>query len=170
VIVPPDSGRRVTAYLSPQSHRPSVREVHNLEDFATRMAWRTMQNSKVFTRAELEAKGIEWVTDAVQMGWGWFGGGGGGRDRNDLDHDCVAIKNGGPAYISLESLMVEEIETVEVYKIGGGVSATPFPPGQGVRIVNSRRASVPKVQPTNSGEAGLQNRGKRCALVYVWLR
>ena len=54
VIVPPDSGRRITAYLAPQSHPPSVREVHNLEDFATRMAWRTVQNSKVFTRAELE--------------------------------------------------------------------------------------------------------------------
>ena len=105
VIVPSDSGRRITAYLTPQSRPPSVREVHNLEDFATRMAWRTVQNSKVFTRAELEARGVEWVTDAVQMGWGWFGVT--DRDRNDLDHDCVAVKNGGPAYIHLESLMVE---------------------------------------------------------------
>jgi hypothetical protein len=163
VIVPPDSGRRITAYLSPQSHPPSVREVHNLEDFATRMAWRTIQNSKVFTRAELEAKGIEWVTDAVQMGSGWVAGG------MDLDHDCVAVKNGGPAYISLQSLMVEEIETIEVYKT---TSAGPTPPrpGQGARIVNNRRTSVPQVQATNSHEAGLQNRGKRCALVYVWLR
>jgi len=164
VIVPPDSGRRVTAYLTPQSRPPSVREVHNLEDFATRMAWRTVQNSKVFTRAELEARGIEWVTDAVQMGWGWVAGG------SDLDRDCVAVKNGGPAYISLESLMVEEIETIEVYKATASVSMTKLPPGIGARVVNNRRASVPQVQATNSREAGIMNRGKRCALVYVWLR
>ena len=164
VIVPPDSGRRITAYLAPQSHPPSVREVHNLEDFATRMAWRTVQNSKVFTRAELEAKGIEWVTDAVQMGSGWVAG------SVDLDRDCVAVRNGGPAYISLQSLMVEEIETIEVYKSAGSAGPMPLPPGQGVRVVNNRRTSVPQVQATNSREAMLQNRGKKCALVYVWLR
>ena len=158
VIVPPDSGRRITAYLSPQAHPPSVREVHNLEDFATRMAWRTIQNSKVFTRAELEAKGIEWVTDAVQMGSGWV------ADGRHLDHDCVAIRNGGPAYISLESLMVEEIETIEVYKTSSVGGPVPLPPGQGLRIANNRRASVPQVQASNSREAGLKNRGKRCAL------
>lgn len=169
VIVPSDSGRRITAYLTPQSHPPSVREVHNLEDFASRMAWRTVQNSKVFTRAELEERGIEWVTDAVQMGWGWFGVT--DRERNDLDHDCAAVKNGGPAYVMLESLMVEEIETIEVYKALPSISLTKLPAGQGTRILNNnRRASVPQIQPTNSREASLQNRGKRCALVYVWLR
>ncbi|HWJ12265.1 MAG TPA: carboxypeptidase-like regulatory domain-containing protein [Gemmatimonadaceae bacterium] len=169
VIVPPDSGRRVTAYLTPQSHPPSVREVHNLEDFATRMSWRTVQNSKVFTRAELEAREIEWVTDAVQMGWGWVGGAD-PRGGNDLDHDCVAVKNGGPAYISLESLMVEEIETIEVYKAMPSINLTRLPAGQGARIVNNRRVSVPQIQPSNSHEAAVQNWGKRCALVYVWLR
>ena len=168
VIVPSDSGRRITAYLTPQSHPPSVREVHNLEDFASRMAWRTVQNSKVFTRAELEERGIEWVTDAVQMGWGWFGVT--DRDRNDLDHDCVAVKNGGPAYIHLESLMVEEIETIEVYKALPSITMTRLPAGQGARIMQSGRVSVPQIQPTNSREASIQNRGKRCALVYVWLR
>jgi len=169
VIVSPDSGRRVTAYLTPQSHPPSVREVHNLEDFASRMAWRTVQNSKVFTRAELEARGIEWVTDAVQMGWGWVGGVT-DRDRNDLDHDCVAVKNGGPAYVNLESLMVEEIETIEVYKALPSINMTGLAPGTGARIVNNRRASVPQISPSNSREASIMNRGKRCALVYVWLR
>lgn len=169
VIVPPDSGRRITAYLTPLSHAPSVREAHNLEDFATRMAWRTVQNSKVFTRAELEARGIEWVTDAVQMGWGWVGGVT-DRDRNDLDHDCVGVKNGGPGFVHLESLMVEEIETVEVYKALPSISMTRLPPGQGARIVNNARASVPQVQASNSREASIENRGKRCALVYVWLR
>jgi hypothetical protein len=169
VIVPPDSGRRITAYLAPLSHARSVREVHNLEDFASRMSWRTVQNSKVFTRAELEARGIEWVTDAVQMGWGWVGGVTDG-DRNDLDHDCVAIKNGGPAYVNLESLMVEEIETIEVYKALPSINMTRLPAGQGARIVNSRRASVPQISPSNSREASIENRGKRCALVYVWLR
>lgn len=164
VIVPSDSGRRITAYLTPRSRPPSVREVHNLEDFATRMAWRTVQNSKVFTRAELEEKGIEWVIDAVQMGSGWVGG------RQDLDHDCVAVKNGGPAYVSLQSLMVEEIETIEVYKTAAIAGPAPLPPGQGARVVNNRRASAPRIQATNSREAMLENRGKLCALVYVWLR
>jgi len=165
VIIPPDSGRRITAYLAPQSHPPSVLEVHNLEDFATRMAWRTVQNSKVFTRAELEEKGVDWVQDAVQMASGWLAG------TVDFDHDCVAIKNGGPATISLQSLMVEEIETVEVYKAEARANFTSFAPGQGAHVVNSRRASVPQIQATNSREAALKNRGKRCApLVYVWLR
>jgi Carboxypeptidase regulatory-like domain len=164
VIVPSDSGRRITAYLTPQSHLPSVREVHNLEDFATRMAWRTVANSKVFTRAELEEKGIEWVNDAVQMGSGWFGG------REHLDRDCAAVKNGGPSYVNLESLTVEEIETVEVYKTAAIAGPAPMPPGQRARVVNNRRVSAPQVQATNSGEATLQNRGKHCALVYVWLR
>jgi carboxypeptidase family protein len=164
VIVPSDSGRRITAYLTPQSRPPSVREVHNLEDFATRMAWRTVANSKVFTRAELEEKGIEWVIDAVQMGSGWVGG------TQDLDRDCVAVRNGGPAYLSLQSLMVEEIETIEVYKTSAIAGPAPLPPGQGARVVNNRRASAPQIQATNSREAMLQNRGKRCALVYIWLR
>ena len=164
VIVPSDSGRRITAYLTPQSRPPSVREVHNLEDFATRMSWRTVANSKVFTRAELEEKGIEWVMDAVQMGSGWVGG------AQDLDRDCVAVRNGGPAYLSLESLMVEEIETIEVYKTAALAGPAPLPPGHGARVVNNRRASAPQIQATNSREAALKNRGKRCALVYVWLR
>jgi hypothetical protein len=171
VTVPPDSGRRITAYLTPQSRPPSVREAHNLEDFATRMAWRTVANSKVFTRAEPEAQGVEWVTDAVQMGWGWVGGFT-DHDRNDLDLDCAAVKNGGPAYVDLESLTVEEIETIEVYKTAStsGTMPRPFAPGQGPSIANTRRASVPQVQATNSGAAVRQNRGKRCALVYVWTR
>lgn len=165
VIVPPDSGRRITAYLSPRSGPVPVREVHNLEDFATRMSWRTVANSKVFTRAELEEKGIEWVQDAVQMGSGWVGG------RQDLDHDCVAIKNGGPAFIHIESLMVEEIETIEVYKTGAIAGPSPPPPGQGrLRIAGNRRTSSPKIQPTNSREAMLENLNKTCALAYVWLR
>ena len=169
VIVPADSGRRITAYLTPQSHAPSVREAHNLEDFASRMAWRTVSNSKVFTRAELEARGIEWVTDAVQMGWGWVGGVT-DRDRNDLDLDCVAVKNGGPAFVQLQTLMVEEIETIEVYKALPSINMTRMPAGQGARIVQSSRVSVPQIAPTNSREASIENRGKRCALVYVWLR
>ena len=169
VIVPADSGRRITAYLAPLSHEHAVREAHNLEDFGTRMAWRTVANSKVFTRAELEERGIDWVTDAVQMGWGWFGGGS-IRDRNDLDHDCVAVKNGGPGYIEMETLMVEEIETIEVYKALPSISMTHMPAGQGARIVNNPRVSVPQVQAANSHEAAVKNWGKRCALVYVWTR
>jgi hypothetical protein len=65
--------------------------------------------------------------------------------------------------------VVVEIETIEVYKTTSA-GPTPLPAGQGARVVNNRRTSVPRVQATNSGEAGLQNRGKRCALVYVWLR
>ena len=169
VIVPPDSGRRITAYLAPLSHERSVREAHNLEDFGTRMAWRTVSNSKVFTRAELEEQGIDWVTDAVQMGWGWFGGGS-PRDGNDLDHDCFAVRNGGPEAIGLETLMVEEIETIEVYRALPSISMTRMPAGQGARIMNNSRVSVPQVQTSNSREAAIKNRGKRCALVYVWTR
>ena len=80
------------------------------------------------------------------------------------------MKNGGPAYIQLASLTVEEIETIEVYKALPSISMTRLPAGQGARIVNNARVSVPQVQASNSREASIENRGKRCALVYVWLR
>jgi hypothetical protein len=161
-IIPSDSGRRVTVYLTPQSRAPTVLEAHVLEDLSDRLAWGTSRNSRVYTRPELLAKHIEWVTDAVQMGFGTFG-----ANRPILDRDCFAVKNGGPGSIMLKDLTVDEVDLVEVYFS----APMTIPMGaRGAETVRSKRSSIPQVPLENSREAGLANRGKNCTTVYVWLR
>ena len=119
-------------------------------------------NSKILTRAELEAGGIEWVSDAVQMGFMSLSPG----PRAVLDTDCWAVKNGGPDAVELGKLTVDEIETIEVYlsvpanRPAGGIGAT----------VRSKRASIPNPQLTNTLEASHANWGRNCTTVYVWTR
>jgi len=50
VVVPNDSGRRITVFLPPQSRTPTIREAHNLEDFESRLSWRTQSHSRVYTQ------------------------------------------------------------------------------------------------------------------------
>jgi hypothetical protein len=158
-MIPPDSGRRVTVYLTPQLRPPNALEVHILEDLSNRLAWRSNQNSRVYTRAELQAKEIEWVTDAVQMGFGTFG-----ANRPILDRDCFAVKNGGPGSISLKELTIDEIDMVEVYLTAPTAS-------MGTQAARTLRASRgPSIPLGNTREAGLRNRGRNCTTVYVWLR
>ena len=45
VIVPEDSGKRLTVFLSPARPVP-VREAHNFDDLVQRMSWRTQRNSR----------------------------------------------------------------------------------------------------------------------------
>jgi hypothetical protein len=67
----------------------------------------------------------------------------------------------------LKELTVDEIDFVEVHLAG----PSPTMRGtQGAQIVSSKRASMPQISLDNTREAGLANRGKNCATVYVWLR
>src|SRR5262249_18480996 len=107
VIVPADSGRRLTVYLGPFVPVP-VREAHNFDDLHERMSWRTQKSSRVFTRAELESMNIDFVYDAVNLAWGALCYGG----RSCLaDRDCSVIVNGGPTTTRLGELTVDQIET-----------------------------------------------------------
>jgi protocatechuate 3,4-dioxygenase beta subunit len=168
-IVPPDSGQRVTVNLAPLSKLPMIRQVHNVDDFASRLEWHERKNSRIYTRADLQQMKIEWVYDAVLIGYhemhvgppGW------------LDKDCAAVINGGPEFREMNDLTVDDIESVEIYDRRSGPSyaprGRPSPPRVGVRSPRVQLAIDP-VPLTNTDRADHSNSTKTCTLVYVWLR
>jgi hypothetical protein len=170
-IVPEDSGQRVRVTLAPPRRPPTMREVHNFEDLNSRLSWRNRANTRVYTRAELVQMNIEWVYDAVMKGYHEIHAGPPGT----LDKDCVAMANGGPAYVEIGKLTVDDVETVEIY---GGSSTGSAPvsngrrpprqaPGQPIRRAELTFDPVPI---SNTRDAGWANLTKACTIVYVWLR
>jgi hypothetical protein len=167
VIIPPDSGRRITVFLPAMSGPRPVREAHNLEDFEQRLSWRKMQDSRVYTRAELQKDGFEWVYDAVNMAFGSLCVGG-GHSCNE-DRDCSVAVNGGPRIAKINTLTVDEIETIEVYYRGS--SSTPrIPRVRGAGGRPSLRPGPPAVNTSNLQELSLANTITNCVVAYVWMR
>jgi len=150
----------VTVFLAAAKPVP-VRQAHNLEDFGARLSWSTPSHSKTLTRADLEKMGVEWAHEAVVRAAASF------HQTGDatIDYDCAVIVNGGPETVTLSSLTVDEIETVEVY----GSSRSPMAAGHG-RGTAPSRPSIPIVPLTNTHKAAIRNATRRCPLVYVWLR
>jgi hypothetical protein len=163
VIVPEDSGRHITVTLKPPSAPRTIRQVWNLEDFSSRLAWRNNTKSTYYTRAELEQKKIEWVYDAVRMGAARVGG-------IEVDTDCAVVVDGGPHIAVLKSLTVDEIEAVEIYVGPQGPPAMPPRPGRGGKIADSRAPAANMVVLSNTLEATHANMTRRCPIVYVWRR
>jgi hypothetical protein len=163
VTIPADSGRRITAYLPPLSRPRTVRQAKNLLDLHERLEGRSSMNSKVYFRDELLYRKVEWAWEAVQMAFIAAGGIG----RGTLDHDCYAVKNGGPDIVSLADLTIDEIETIEVY------AANRMPVssgGRGMTPIGRNRASMRPVLLSNTREMAMANGVKNCAVAYVWLR
>jgi hypothetical protein len=167
VIIPPDSGRRITVFLPALTGPRPVREAHNIEDFEQRLSWRSMKDSRVFTRAELQKDGFEWVFDAVKMAFGSLCNG--GRRSCDEDRDCSVVVNGGPRTAKINTLTVDEIETVEVY-YRGGMSGPPPARGRGADARPSLRAPAPPVPLSNLNELSYANATRNCIIAYVWMR
>jgi hypothetical protein len=166
VIVPKDSGERVRVTLAPPAKPLSNREVHNVDDMAERAMNRSNTNSRVFTRAELQQMKIEWVYDAVEMGYRQVYS---GRDGT-LDKDCVAMVNGGPDYTEIGKLTVDDIESVEIYNVGQSRQPTNRQAGKpfgGYQRFGTAQELVPI---TNTDRAAWANYTKKCTTVYVWLR
>lgn len=153
VIVPADSGERIRVTLAPPARPLTVREVHNVDDLGQRLAWRSQMNSRVYSHAELVEMNIQWVYDAVQIGYHSVHSGAPGT----LDKDCAAMVNGGPDIVEIGTLTVDDIENVEIYDTRGPARPTLKRPIQAVPISNTDRAAW-------------ANHTKACALVYVWLR
>jgi hypothetical protein len=153
VIVPADSGERIRVTLAPPSRAPTIRQVHNVDDLAQRLAWRSTIHSRVYTHAELERMSIEWIHEAVQKGFREIHTGPPGT----LDRDCLAVVNGGPDVTEIDNLTVDDVETVEIYDM----TAPPRP---------TRRRPIPRMPPSNTDRAVIGNGTKACAFVYVWLR
>jgi hypothetical protein len=162
VIVPPDSGRRVTVTLRPGVPK-TVRQVWNIQDLSTRLAWRNNNRSTYYTRAELEKMNIEWVHDAVQMGATRVG------FRDVVDDDCQVVLDGGPQVAVLNTLTVDDIESVEVYV--GSQAPARFPtPRRGAKPADSRGPFAGVLTFSNTEIAAHANLTRKCPLVYVWRR
>jgi hypothetical protein len=153
VVVPRDSGERIRVTLAPPKRALTVREVHNVDDLGQRLAWRNTQHSRVFTHADLVDMKLEWVYDAVQIGYHQVHSGPPGM----LDKDCAAMVNGGPDTVQVGNLTVDDVETVEIYDLRAPSRTT-------------RRRPISAVPMANTDVAVWANGTKDCALVYVWLR
>ena len=161
VIVPPDSGRRITVNLAPLHRKALNREVHNLDDFQQRLTWRYQRTSRVYTRADLEKMEIAWVSEVVRMAGGDLG-------AVSLDDHCYAVVNGGPDTDDIDKLTVAEIESVEIY--ASAVQSPAAPRLAPAGTMNRGRASRMMTPQGNTGRTAAGNRGKRCLTVYVWLK
>ncbi len=153
VVVPSDSGERIRVTLAPPTRAPSVREVHNVDDLGERLAWRNTQHSRVFTHADLVDMKVEWLYDAVQIGYHQVHSGQPGM----LDEDCAAMLNGGPDTVSVGKLTVDDVEMVEIYDTHGSSRRT-------------RSGPIATVPMNNLEVADWANSTKACTRVYVWLR
>ena len=171
VIVPADSGQRIRVTLAPPTRPLTLREVHNMDDLNSRLTWRNHAQTRVFTHAELVDMKIEWIYDAVMIGYHAIHVGQPGY----LDKDCAAMVNGGPDYTEIGKLTVDDVETVEIY---GGSATGSMPVSNGRRPARQvpgqpiRRAqlAINPVPITNTDRVAWANSTRTCTTVYVWLR
>jgi hypothetical protein len=161
VMIPPDSGRAVTVFLSRLSKSVSNEEAWSLSELERRLELRSTIHSRVFTRPELQQMGVEWGLDAVRRGIGQVAS---GRDETWVDPDCAVIMNGGPKIAELNTLTIDDIETVEIYPVGQTPSAMP------VRGRTGRPTTPLPPPPNATRQAVWSNKTKKCPLVYVWTR
>jgi len=108
VTIPPDSGRRMTAFLSP-GHPTEVRQAWNIADLQSRRAWSDPLKQLLYTREDIQKHDIVWIWDVVSM-----------AARTKVDLDCAVVVNGGPALAELSTLVVDDVESVEILNGGGG--------------------------------------------------
>lgn len=167
VRVPKDSGRRVTVFL--EEGKPAVREVHNLDDFRERLAWRTKTTSSLYSHDDMVNMGIVWVGDVIQ----------GAVTRvasvkvRAIDPDCVAVVNGGPRTVMLRDLTIDDISSIEVYPTIPARASMVRPKGMviGKSGIANSRAAIPVANGFNNYDrAASQNAARSCAIVYVWMR
>lgn len=158
VRIPSDSGRHLTAMLGPAREIP-VREAWNIADLASRQAWRNRQTMPFYTREEIQKLGIVWIYDLVRMA---------GSDQ--YSEDCAVVVNGGPTWVSLSTLTVDDVESIEVYntaRVRG-----PSSRRTGIRpIVRDRPLRGEGMVPmSNTDKADFENLTRNCPTVYAWLR
>lgn len=165
VMIPPDSGRAVTVFLAALSKPRSNEEASNVFELEKRLEMRSRNNSRVYTRPELQQMGVEWGLDAVRRGVGAVAT---GRSATWVDPDCSVIVNGGPKIVDLNTLTIDDIETVEIYP--GSQNPGAMPMSSNARTGRPQRGSPLAIAPTAQRLAAWANATKKCPLVYVWTR
>jgi hypothetical protein len=152
VTIPADSGRHLAIQIEPQLLPIPVREANNLANLSIRLAQRNPRRQPFYTHDDLVRGGFKWVIDAVRAGGMFY-----------YDMECKAVRNGGPSTVELGALTADEVEAVEIL---GSVASTPPP-----RIVHSLSRRIGTGQGyANADWAALENRGRKCPVVFVWLR
>jgi hypothetical protein len=164
VRVPKDSGRRVTVFLEPG--RRGVQSANNFADLSARLAWRDLKKSTLYTRDDLVDLGIEWIGDAIQGGVTRASVG----RAKQVDSDCVAVLNGGPETVMLNSLTIDDVSSVEIYPTGSDRTVLPNRPPSSIVGRKAVADSRPLVPIDNTRRAVIQNSARSCATVYVWTR
>jgi hypothetical protein len=162
-----------------------TREIHNVDDLETRQAWHSQLYEPFYTHEDIEKLGITWIEDLVRM-----------AGIAQFSSDCSVIINGGPATRELNTLTVDDVESVEVYgverfklnpeaaineaRLRAAALGRPGPaaaPRRGTAIPSrpqtASAATAARVPITNADKAKFENQGtaKICpGAVYVWLR
>ena len=160
VVIPPDSGRHITAMLFPESEQP-IQWKANLLALASRLDRRIERYSAFLTRDELKAMGIEWVSEAVAME---------AQLRRGVDNGCSGVKNGGPETVSIDKLTVDDIESIEIYRPGTPTQAPVPKPTSNIAGRKGVANSKPGLPLDNRQLAARENSGRSCPTVYVWMR
>lgn len=104
VSVPENEGRRVAAWLVPQSGPANHVEAQQLFDLDQRLMRVSMASSKFFSREDLEKQGL---ADLHALALRWANG--------IVTAECEVSLNGGPRTVPLGRLSSSEVEFVEVY-------------------------------------------------------
>lgn len=161
VSIPKDSGRNITAFLSPR--RPvDVRSRNNLADLQHRMSWSNKLLQPIYTREDIQKLDIVFILDLVNM-----------AARTQLDPDCYVLVNGGPGIAELSSLTVDDVEGVEAYGgagMGRPVTLSADPRLGGRKATKAKPPKLGTVSAPGSPELAAANFGKRCIGANVWLR
>jgi hypothetical protein len=162
VTVPRDSGRHVNAWLMASFGPLPKEKFWNVTDLSERQAWVKPERRVLFTREDLARLKIEWIYDAVASTSSKF------NQSEAYSRDCMVVVNGGPDFVDLSTLTIDDVESVEVY-----ASYSDKPPTVTAVDAHGRLNKsivMPYVWLSNTRFAAIENRTRHCPGVYVWLR
>jgi len=151
VTIPDGEGRRIAAWMVPQSGSANPQEGANLFELNQRLIRMSPASSKFFSREDLERQG---VPDLQALARRWSVG--------QITPDCMVTVNGGPRRLPLWQLTASDLEFVEVYlpsNVGGAGN-------RGVTSLNGMRTTSTtstSMRPSVSRDCG------NLALI-AWLR
>jgi hypothetical protein len=143
VSVPPDSGRRVVAWLAPASHGGSNMDHLKVLELNSRLDTLVPARSKLFTREDITRIGYEELLDMARAGAG-----------SPVSASCPALIDGGPERIPLWGLSAADLEYVEVY-----LAKPPRPPSD---VLHNRPGRIGPISKSSTMDCPVT--------VFAWLR
>lgn len=146
VTVPESEGRKLAAWMIPQTGRSNPLEGANVFELSQRLMRATPVTTQLYTREDMDRLGISDVRQLVSR-----------AAARMLDANCPALINGGPQTLPLWQLLAIDVEFVEVH-----TARPPTPKTTSVMDAGqvTRSAASPSMTPTSV-----------CGTVpIVWLR